>query len=140
MSASHRMESSLMDARKGAAYSPTSGRDPTSWSTAEPKPRVLLVDDDRSLLNSLTRHLRVTYQIEVATSARRALTMMESQPPFAVIVADMTMPGMDGATLLAEVKRFFPGTIRVMLTGHAERDIVSRAVNHSEVFRFLTKP
>jgi diguanylate cyclase (GGDEF)-like protein len=129
-----------MDARNRATYSPTSGRDLISSSNAEPKPRILLVDDDRSLLNSLTRRLRARYQIEAATSARRALTMLESQPPFAVIVADMTMPGMDGATLLGEVKRFFPGTVRVMLTGHPERDIVSRAVNDCEVFRFLTKP
>jgi diguanylate cyclase (GGDEF)-like protein len=106
----------------------------------ESKPRVLLVDDDQTLLNALRRRLQFNFDIELATSARQALTMMKSQEPFAVIVADMTMPGMDGATLLGEVKRFFPGTVRVMLTGHTEPNVVNRAVNDSEVFRFLSKP
>jgi diguanylate cyclase (GGDEF)-like protein len=106
----------------------------------ESKPRVLLVDDDQTLLNALRRRLQGNFDIELATSARQALTMMKAQDPFAVIVADMTMPGMDGATLLGEVKRFFPGTVRVMLTGHTEPNVVNRAVNDSEVFRFLSKP
>lgn len=103
-------------------------------------PRVLLVDDDQNLLNGLRRRLQANFQIELATSARQALAMMKSQDPFAVIVADMTMPGMDGATLLGEVKRFFPGTMRIMLTAHTEPNVVNRAVNDSEVFRFLSKP
>jgi diguanylate cyclase (GGDEF)-like protein len=107
---------------------------------SDAKPRVLLVDDDASLLNSLRRRLQDRFDIELATSARQALTLMQSETPFAVIVADMTMPGMDGATLLGEVKRFFPGTVRLMLTGHGERNVVNRAVNDCEVFRFLSKP
>jgi len=118
----------------------SSADDSTAPQVHESKLRVLLVDDDQTLLNSLRRRLQSNYEIELATGARQALTLMNSQELFAVIVADMTMPGMDGATLLGEVKRFFPGTVRVMLTGHGEPNVVNRAVNDSEVFRFLSKP
>jgi diguanylate cyclase (GGDEF)-like protein len=112
----------------------------TASLAAGSRPRVLLVDDDVRLLNGLRRRLQTNFEIELATSARQALMMMKSQDAFAVIVADMTMPGMDGATLLGEVKRFFPGTVRIMLTAHTEPNVVNRAVNDSEVFRFLSKP
>lgn len=104
------------------------------------KPRILLVDDDPTLLSSLRRRLQENFDIQLAAGAREALSLMQMQGPFAVIVADMTMPGIDGATLLNEVKQFSPSTVRVMLTGHDQRDVVDRAVNDCEVFRFLTKP
>jgi diguanylate cyclase (GGDEF)-like protein len=99
-----------------------------------------LVDDDQSLLDSFRQRLRRNFEIATAPTARQALTILESEAPFAVIVANMTMPGMDGASLLGEVKRFFPSTVRLMLTGNEAQETASRAVNECEVYRFLTKP
>lgn len=108
--------------------------------TARAKARVLLVDDDETLLTALRRRLQDHFDVRLATSARDALALMHTQGPFGVIVTDMTMPGMDGATLLGEVKRFFPQTVRLMLTGHGNAEVVNRAVNECGVFRFLSKP
>ncbi|HEX3603704.1 MAG TPA: HD domain-containing phosphohydrolase, partial [Steroidobacteraceae bacterium] len=58
----------------------------------------------------------------------------------AVIVSDMRMPGMDGATLLKHVKQLYPETTRILLTGEPGRDGVIAAVNEGQIFRFLTKP
>src|SRR6202789_994092 len=58
----------------------------------------------------------------------------------AVIVSDMRMPGMDGATLLKHVKQLYPETTRILLTGEPGRDAAIAAVNEGQIFRFLTKP
>jgi DNA-binding NtrC family response regulator len=57
-----------------------------------------------------------------------------------VIVSDMRMPGMDGATLLKHVKQLYPDTTRILLTGETGRDAAIAAVNEGQIFRFLTKP
>ena len=112
-----------------------------SFRAGGSKPRVLLVDDDPTLLTSLRRRLQDNFDIRLAAGAQEALSLMQAQGPFAVIVTDMTMPGTDGATLLSEVKQFSPSTVRLMLTGHGRQpEVVDRAVNDCEVFRFLSKP
>ena len=65
---------------------------------------------------------------------------MNDDGPFAVIVADRSMPGMDGIQLLAKVKACSPNTVRMMLTGNADMQTAIDAVNEGHIFRFLTKP
>ena len=60
--------------------------------------------------------------------------------PYAVVVSDMQMPGMDGIHLLSRVHKMSPNTVRVMLTGHADLNTAITAVNEGAIFRFLTKP
>ena len=60
--------------------------------------------------------------------------------PFAVVVADMRMPGMDGVEFLQHVKEMSPDTVRIMLTGNADMQTAIDAVNKGNIFRFLTKP
>lgn len=102
--------------------------------------RILLVDDEENILQGYTRVLRKAFDLEVAHDGHEALKRLEGQGPFAVIVADMRMPGLSGLELLSEVRLQYPDIIRIMLTGNAEQKTAMDAVNHGQVFRFLTKP
>ena len=102
--------------------------------------KILLVDDEPSILQSMQRQLRKRFKIVVAESGDEALAALKSKGPFAVIVSDMRMPGMDGVQLLSKVKDIFPDTVRIMLTGNADQETASEAVNAGQTFRFLTKP
>ncbi len=102
--------------------------------------RILFVDDEEFVLAALRRNLRNKYEIETATSGVEGLEKLASQGPFAVVVADLQMPAMDGIQFLSEVKNISPDTVRIMLTGHAELQKAIEAVNEGNIFRFLTKP
>lgn len=102
--------------------------------------RILCVDDDQNILAGFQRNLRKHFALDVASEGGDALRMLKEHGPYAVIVADMRMPGMDGVQLLAEVMRQAPDTIRIMLTGNADQQTAMDAVNKGRIFRFLTKP
>ncbi len=102
--------------------------------------QILCVDDDPNLLASLKRSLRKEFELTLAGSGPEALEMLANGGKFAVILADMQMPGMDGVELLKRVKKISPDTVRVMLTGNADLTTAVQAVNHGHIFRFLTKP
>ena len=102
--------------------------------------RILFVDDDTNILSGFVRNLRTNFKITTEKNARDALSLMRSSEAFAVVVSDFKMPAMDGITFLSMVKDINPDTIRIMLTGYADIDNAINAVNHGNVFRFLTKP
>lgn len=102
--------------------------------------KILLVDDELNILQSMQRQLRKRFEIVIAESGNEALAILKNKGPFAVIVSDMRMPGMDGVQLLSRVKDSFPDTVRMMLTGNADQETASEAVNEGQIFRFLTKP
>lgn len=102
--------------------------------------RILFVDDEQNVLDSMRRQLRKRYQIVTALSGNEALEKCKTDGPFAVIVSDMRMPVMDGIQLLREVKELYPETVRMMLTGNADQETATEAVNQGQIFRFLTKP
>ncbi|GAB4362384.1 MAG: response regulator [Deltaproteobacteria bacterium] len=102
--------------------------------------RVLFVDDDPNILASFTRQLHRQYRIVTAESGAVGLETVEREGPFAVIVSDMRMPGMDGAEFLSRVKTIAPDSVRIMLTGNADLQTAVMAVNRGEIFRFLNKP
>lgn len=102
--------------------------------------KILLVDDEPNVLQSMQRQLRKRFKVVVAESGDEALNVLKSKGPFAVIVSDMRMPGMDGVQLLSRTKENYPDTVRIMLTGNADQGTASDAVNAGQIFRFLTKP
>lgn len=102
--------------------------------------RVLCVDDEVDVVRGFQRNLRRDFTIEIAQEAAKALDVLRQGEPFAVIVADMYMPGMTGIELLAKAREIAPNTARIMLTGHAEMSLAIRAMHEGSVFRFLTKP
>lgn len=102
--------------------------------------RILVVDDDRLLLESLVREMGRRFHLDTATSAEEALEKLRCDGPYAMILTDLHMPGKDGIALLNEVRRLFPDTVRMVFTGQADREKVIEALNTGYLFRFLDKP
>jgi response regulator RpfG family c-di-GMP phosphodiesterase len=102
--------------------------------------RILCVDDEPRVLSALQRQLHEQFDITTAAGGAVALQTIASSGPFAVVVSDMRMPGMDGIHLLSEVKKRAPDSVRIMLTGFADLQTTVEAVNEGNIFRFLTKP
>jgi response regulator RpfG family c-di-GMP phosphodiesterase len=106
----------------------------------EDLPTILCVDDEPRIVDGLVVQLRREYQVLAANGGNRALQILQENGAPAVIVSDMRMPGMDGATLLKHVRQLYPETTRILLTGESGRDAAIAAVNEGQIFRFLTKP
>jgi HD-like signal output (HDOD) protein len=102
--------------------------------------RILFVDDEQSILDGLRdmlRKQRKQWDMVFALGGAAALAEME-RGSFDVIVSDMRMPAMDGATLLAKVKDQYPACARIILSGHADRESVVKALPVAH--QFLNKP
>ncbi|MFZ6780650.1 EAL domain-containing protein [Undibacterium sp. Ji83W] len=101
---------------------------------------LLLVDDEASILSSLSRLFRrENYHILVASSAEEALALLALHP-VGVILTDQRMPGMTGTELLARTRKLYPKTIRMVLSGYTGLDSLTEAINRGEIYKFLTKP
>lgn len=100
----------------------------------------MFVDDEPHLLSGLRRGLRAKrkdWELIFATGGEQALAMLAEQP-VDIVISDMRMPGMDGAELLAEVRRRYPATARVVLSGHADRAAIITAIGPTQ--QYLAKP
>ena len=102
--------------------------------------KILFVDDEEEILNSLKRIMRNTdADCEYANSAAKGLEILAEQK-IDIIVSDIKMPEMNGVEFLAEVASAYPETVRMVLTGHADFDYVMGAINEGKVFGYLHKP
>ncbi|HWH87060.1 MAG TPA: HD domain-containing phosphohydrolase [Pseudomonas sp.] len=111
-----------------------------STPTTGHRPKVLLVDDEESILNSLRRLLRgQPYDVLLATSGAQALEIL-AQQPVDLVMSDARMPNMDGASLLAQVRQQYPAAQRIMLTGYADPDAIIKAINDGQIHRYVSKP
>jgi HD-like signal output (HDOD) protein len=102
--------------------------------------RLIFVDDEPRVLQGLQRQLhdmRKEWDMKFVDSGATALEIMARQPA-EVIVTDMMMPGMDGAQLLSEVMKRYPHTVRLVLSGHADREAVLRLIGPAH--QYLSKP
>lgn len=102
--------------------------------------KVLFVDDESLLLEGIKRQLRRDFDVTVANGGEIALKVLAEDGPFAVVVSDYNMPGMDGIDFLNTVYQEFPKTVLVMLTGRAELDLAVNALHNAHISRFLNKP
>ncbi|SDN24276.1 Response regulator c-di-GMP phosphodiesterase, RpfG family, contains REC and HD-GYP domains [Desulfonauticus submarinus] len=103
--------------------------------------KILFVDDDTKILDGFRRTLRKKFRVETAVNGMQALKILnKDKNPYAVVVADLKMPQMNGLEFLVRVKELFPSIVRMMLTGHGDLDDAIQAINSGEVFRFLVKP
>lgn len=102
--------------------------------------KILLVDDEPHVTDAFKRHMHHAFPVETAQEAATALELLHTRGPFAVVVSDLRMPGLDGIRFLSRVKEQTPDTVRIMLTGHADLHTAIEAINEGHIFRFLTKP
>ena len=103
------------------------------------KPRLLFVDDEQRVLNSMRIMFRRQFDLFLASHGAEALDIIKKKD-IDVIVADHRMPQMTGVEVLSKVRDLSPRTVRILLTGYADLDAVEGSINDGEVFRFLTKP
>ncbi len=105
-----------------------------------PPPIVLCVDDEPNILAALRRALRgPDRSIVTAGSGAEGLAILR-ETAIDVVIADMRMPGMDGAQFLERVQKSWPDTIRILLTGHADTTAAIAAVNRGRIHRYFNKP
>jgi response regulator RpfG family c-di-GMP phosphodiesterase len=103
-------------------------------------PRILCVDDEKNVLEGLSRSLRGSFLVETAVGGLEGIELLNTKGPFAVVVSDLRMPGIAGVEFLARARLIAPDTVRVLLTGHGDLEAAISAVNDGNIFRFLTKP
>jgi CheY-like chemotaxis protein len=103
--------------------------------------RILIVEDEESLAFLIEENLAELgpdYTTEVCGSGAEALARMRKQP-FDLVISDLRMPGMDGLTLLSEIRRLYPHTRLVLMTAYGDSRAEARA-RQLEVSRYITKP
>jgi DNA-binding NtrC family response regulator len=108
-------------------------------TTGGERARLLFVDDEQRVLNSMRIMFRRQFDLFLASHGAEALDIVKDKN-IDVIVADHRMPKMTGVEVLSKVRDMSPRTVRILLTGYADLDAVEGSINESEVFRFLTKP
>jgi DNA-binding NtrC family response regulator len=102
--------------------------------------KILFVDDDPNILAAFKRQLRKKFHIDTAKSPEEGLKAVRENGPYAVIISDLRMPGMDGNQFLYRVRDITPDSVRILLTGHADLQAAMNAINSGNIFRLLTKP
>lgn len=110
--------------------------------------RILLVDDDQLVLEALRRELLAPphighdgLEIEGFAAPEAAIARAREQDGyFDVVIADYRMPGMDGISLLGQLRVIQPDAARVLLSGHVDIDVVQRAINEAKVDYVIRKP
>jgi len=102
-------------------------------------PTVLIVDDEPGVLESLADLLRRHFHVLATSDTDEALALLEAEE-VSVILSDQRMPKMNGAELLTKASGLSPDTVRVLLTGYADIEVVVQAVNDAKIFYYLSKP
>ncbi len=111
-------------------------------STARPRSdrhTLLIVDDERDVLDSLRHLFHRSYRVRTAESGEAALELMRGEEVH-VILSDQRMPGMTGDAFLGLAGRLYPDAIRMIFTGYADLEAVIRAVNDGHIYRYIVKP
>ncbi|MEM7501466.1 MAG: response regulator [Pseudomonadota bacterium] len=103
------------------------------------KGKVLFVDDEKRVLNSMRGLFRRDYELFLTTDGAEAVDLV-AKHDIDVIVADQRMPGLTGVEVLGQVREVSPRTVRILLTGYADPKAIEGSINVGEVFRFLSKP
>lgn len=100
---------------------------------------VLLVDDERSLLDIYTQALSLLFDVATATSTREAEFMLRKKS-FKAVIADHLMPGGNGMSFLVRCREEYPHMQRVLVTGYMKPEMLLRSVNEAALYRYLLKP
>lgn len=106
---------------------------------ADNAPLILLVDDERDLLEAFSAQLGDTFRIETANSAAEADIILGLQP-VDLIITDHLMPGENGLDFRMRVQEHFPATKRILVTGYMNPDLITRATALAGLSAFLVKP
>lgn len=116
---------------------------PAPQNTSETiKPKmgaVLLVDDEKPLLDLYAEALSAHFDVSLATSAKEAGYILHKKA-FKVVVSDHLMPGGNGLSFLVDAREEYPDMQRVLVTGYMKPEMLLRSVNEAALYRYLLKP
>ncbi len=104
------------------------------------KPKILFVDDSQLILDAMKRRftsIKIEWDIVFCSSAIKALELME-HTPYLIVFTDLQMPGMDGLELLKTIKERHPDTVRIIISGDTDNEVILKT--YDCVQQFLTKP
>jgi len=102
--------------------------------------RVLLVDDEKRLLEAFSKCYKDEFEISIASNPQTALGKLRLEKPYAVIVSDMRMDEMNGIDFLKYAKKITPESIRILMTGYADLKTSLYAFNNDIIYRLIEKP
>jgi CheY-like chemotaxis protein len=108
--------------------------------TKRTRPRILVVDDEEAILETMTFTFEDDYEVFTSTDARRALDMLDEHAPIAAVLTDQRMPKMSGVEFVTEAWKRHPSTVCMILTGFADMDAIIQAINDGHVYAYITKP
>ena len=108
--------------------------------TEQANSRILIVDDEEAILETMTFTFEDDYEVLVADSADKALETLAASGPVSVVISDQRMPGITGVEFLSLVYERWPETTRIILTGFADMDATIKAINDGHVYAYVTKP
>ena len=100
---------------------------------------VLLVDDEKPLIELFAEALSPYFDTDMATSAKEAGYMMHKKA-YKVVVCDHLMPGGNGLSFLVNAREEYPDTQRILVTGYMKPEMLLRSVNEAALYRYLLKP
>ena len=130
----------LLPEQFAALLQQDTSRQPAQRADGSRAGTLLLLDDEPNVLSSLVRLLRRDgYHILTAHNAQEAFSLLATHE-VQVVVSDQRMPDMNGTDFLSRVRKLYPGTVRIILSGYAELESVLSAINRGEIYRFYTKP
>jgi len=103
--------------------------------------RILFVDDEKNVLRSLERtFLDEDYEILTANSGPEGLQTLHDVPDIQVVISDYRMPEMNGVEFLRQVRKQWPDTVRIVLSGYADSASIVSAINEGQIYKFIPKP
>jgi DNA-binding NtrC family response regulator len=108
-------------------------------ATPSPKDAVLLIDDEKTLLEIFASALADEFEVATATSTREAEFILHKKS-FKVVIADHLMPGGNGMGFLVRAREEYPHMQRILVTGYMKPEMLMRSVNEAALFRYLLKP
>jgi adenylate cyclase len=112
------------------------------------KPVILCIDDEKTILDSLERELKIffgsEYLIETAQGGEEALELLEElledRYEVPAVISDHIMPHIKGDELLKRIHEISPSTLKIMLTGQANIEAVGNAIKYAKLYRYIAKP
>ena len=108
-------------------------------ASPSPKDAVLLIDDEKTLLEVFADALSTYFDVTTATSTREAEFILHKKQ-FKVVIADHLMPGGNGMGFLVRAREEYPHMQRILVTGYMKPEMLMRSVNEAALFRYLLKP
>lgn len=104
-----------------------------------PSVRVLYIDDEENNLQAFKASFRRQYEIYTAISAAEGLKILQNVD-IQVIIADQKMPNTTGVEFFKSIVDTYPDPIRILLTGYTDIEALADAINHGDIYRYITKP